>query len=104
VNGRYLSLATPRVERHKSLTKNRPIGSFRPTGPGAYVRRLAGLHSGRAAAGVVARTLYRKSTGATSRLRRRMLFLLVKTFSQTRVGETPAILNSAIGTASGADR
>jgi ribosomal peptide maturation radical SAM protein 1 len=87
VNGRYLSLATAQVDNHKRLTKNRPTGRFRPTSLGAYARRLARLGSVRAALGVVARTVPRMSQAATTKLRWKMLFLLVRTLSQTRMDE-----------------
>ena len=87
VNGRYLSLAIPQAGNHKRLTKNRPIGNFRPASLGAYARRVAKLRDPRAALGLVARTVHRMSKAATTELRWKTLSVLVKTLSQTHVEE-----------------
>jgi len=87
VNGRYLSLATAHVDKHKRLTKKRPTGSFRPTSLRAYARRVSRLGDLRAAFGVIVRTIHRKWTAVTTKLRWKILLFLVKTFSQTSVDE-----------------
>jgi ribosomal peptide maturation radical SAM protein 1 len=88
VNGRYLSLATVQVDNHKRLfTKNRPMGSFRHTTASDYARRLAHLGDVRAAVNLVVRTVVKTSMATTTKLRWKMLFLLVKAFSQPRMDE-----------------
>jgi ribosomal peptide maturation radical SAM protein 1 len=87
VNGRYLSLAIPQTGSQKRLTKNRPIGNFRPASLGAYARRVAKLRDPRAAFGLVARTVHRIWKAATTELRWKTLSVLVKTFSQSQVDE-----------------
>ena len=84
VGGRYLSLATFPVDNHLRLTKKRPIGELRPTTVRAYTRRLGELRSARAVAGVVVRTVRRQSNRIATKLRSKMLLLLVRTLSQAR--------------------
>ncbi len=86
VNGKYLALATSQIDNHKRLfTKNRPMGSFKSTSVGEYAQRLSGLGDPRAVVNAAARSVAKISNAATTKLRWRMLFLFVKTFSQTPV-------------------